>query len=94
MKPEGHGLVLREPRPQVYLDAYADSSIDFGLTYWVDMNKDNDVRRVRSDRLYRIDGEFAKSGISMPFPQRDVHLSADGPLPVSIVTASPSPAPD
>ena len=69
-----HGLVLKDPAPQVYLDEYADSAIRFALTYWVDMTPDNDTRRVKSDLLHMIDSAFAEGGIRMPFPQLDVHL--------------------
>ena len=69
-----HGLVLKDPAPQVYLDEYADSAIRFALTYWVDMTPDNDTRRVKSDLLHMIDTAFAEGGIRMPFPQLDVHL--------------------
>ena len=69
-----HGLVLKDPPPQVYLEEYADSAIRFALTYWVDMTPDNDTRRVKSDLLHMVDSAFAEGGIRMPFPQLDVHL--------------------
>ncbi|MFO1316764.1 MAG: mechanosensitive ion channel [Burkholderiales bacterium] len=69
-----HGLVLKAPAPQVYLDEYADSAIRFALTYWLDMTPDSDARRVKSDLLHMVDSAFAEAGIRMPFPQLDVHL--------------------
>jgi potassium efflux system protein len=33
-----------------------------------------------------IDKEFRKAGITIAFPQRDVHLEATGPLDVRVVT--------
>ena len=80
-----HGHVLKDPAPQVYLDAYADSSINFALMYWVEMTIDNDTRRVKSDLLHMIDRAFDEAGIRMPFPQRDVHLDVGKALPVQIV---------
>ncbi len=80
-----HGLVLKEPAPQVYLDEYGESAVYFALTYWVDMSPSNDSRRVRSDLLHMIDRAFAEAGIRMPFPQRDVHVDAASPLKVEIV---------
>jgi len=82
---EQHGQVLKEPGPQVYLDEYADSSINFAITYWVEMSTTGDARRVKSDLLLMIDEAFSKAGISIPFPQRDVHLSTSGPVPVELV---------
>ena len=83
-----HGRVLRDPAPQVYLDGYADSAINFALTYWVEMTVDSDTRRVKSDLLHMIDRAFGEAGISMPFPQRDVHLDVGRPVPVQIVAPS------
>ena len=76
-----HGLVRKDPLPQVYLDEYADSAIRFALTYWVDMTPENDARRVKSDLLHMIDTAFAEAGIRMPFPQLDVHLDRGAAAP-------------
>jgi small-conductance mechanosensitive channel len=80
-----HGLVLKIPEPQVYLEEYADNSVNFSLTYWVEMAETGDTRRVKSDLLLMIDAAFTEAGISIPFPQRDVHLSTGQPVPVQIV---------
>ena len=85
---ERHGLVLKDPAPQVYLEEYADNAINFSMTYWVEMTEMGDTRRVKSDLLLMIDAAFTEAGISIPFPQRDVHLSTTGPVPVEIVGAS------
>jgi len=82
---ERHGLVLKSPAPQVYLEEYADNSVNFSLTYWVEMTESGDTRRVKSDLLLMIDAAFSEAGIEIPFPQRDVHLSTTGPMPVEIV---------
>jgi small-conductance mechanosensitive channel len=49
------------------------------------MSELGDSRRVRSDLLLMIDAAFTEAGISIPFPQRDVHLSAGEPVPVRVV---------
>ena len=84
---ERHRNVLKEPTPQVYVEEYADNSINFSLTYWVEMSEMGDTRRVKSDLLLMIDEAFTEAGISIPFPQRDVHLSSGEPVPVRIVDA-------
>lgn len=80
-----HGLVLKSPPPQVYLEEFADSAVNFALTYWIELAPDADPRRVKSDLLHMIDRAFAEGGIAIPFPQRDVHLDVAGPVPVSVV---------
>ena len=83
-----HGLVLKDPAPQVYLDDYGDNAIGFALTYWTVMAPENDSRRVKSDLLHMIDRAFAEAGIAMPFPQRDVHFDAGAPLRIQVVEAN------
>jgi len=52
------------------------------------MTEMGDTRRVKSDLLLMIDEAFTEAGISIPFPQRDVHLSTAAPVPVQIVDAA------
>ncbi len=80
-----HGLVLKAPAPQVYLDAYADSSVNFVLAFWVEMTEGNDARRIKSDVLHMIDTAFAEAGFVIPYAQRDVHLDAASALKVELV---------
>jgi small-conductance mechanosensitive channel len=88
-----HGHVLKDPAPQVYADEFADSSINFSLTYWVEMTQQSDVRRVKSDLLLMIDRAFEEAGISIPFPQRDVNLTVRQPLAVQVASPPSAPSP-
>ena len=81
-----HGLVRKQPAPQVYLDEYGDSAIWFAVSYWVDMTPDNDTRRIRSDLLHMIERAFTEAGISMPLPQRDIRVASTAPLKVEVVS--------
>jgi small-conductance mechanosensitive channel len=85
--------VLKDPAPQVYADEFADSSINFSLTYWVEMTQQSDVRRVKSDLLLMIDRAFEEAGISIPFPQRDVNLTVRQPLAVQVASPPSAPSP-
>lgn len=64
--------VVDYPAPLVYFTRFGDSSLDFVLNVWID----NPKRRpdVNSDLHFAIDAAFREAGISMPFPQRDLHL--------------------
>jgi small-conductance mechanosensitive channel len=35
---------------------------------------------------FMIEGALSEAGISIPFPQRDLHISASTPLKVEVVT--------
>ncbi len=63
--------VRKDPPPRVLFQAFGDSSLDFDL--WVYTRYDEGV--VVRSRLYaEIDQRFREAGITIPFPQRDVHL--------------------
>ena len=63
--------ILKEPAPTVSLAELADSSVNLNVRPWVNSA---DYWNVRSDLMENIKSAFDKSGISIPFPQRDVHL--------------------
>jgi small-conductance mechanosensitive channel len=58
--------------PNVFFMAFGDSSLDFELRCYI-YNIDN--RRVTiSDLNFAIDKIFRINNISIPFPQRDIHI--------------------
>lgn len=63
--------VLTEPAPQVVVAALADSSVNFHVRPWV---KTADYWNVYFDLTEKVKLTFDAEGISIPFPQRDVHL--------------------
>jgi len=68
-----HPRCIIEPEPECYLREYGDSSVNFLLIFWVD-----DVTEGRykpqSDVMFSIWDKFKANDISIPFPQRDVHI--------------------
>ena len=67
----GHELVLKEPEVVVKLHELADSSVNFICRPWV---KPEDYWNVYWDITREVKRRFDAEGISIPFPQRDVHL--------------------
>lgn len=63
--------VLKEPAPVIGVLALADSSVNFAVRPWV---KSADYWPVLFDLNERIKKRFDAEGISIPFPQRDVHI--------------------
>ena len=66
-----HELVLKDPAPVVKLHELADSSVNFVCRPWA---KTSDYWAVYWDVTKKVKKEFDAQGISIPFPQRDVHL--------------------
>jgi small conductance mechanosensitive channel len=66
-----HPLVLDEPEPTIKIDELADSSVNFICRPWV---KTADFGPVRWDIIRAVKERFDQAGISIPFPQRDIHV--------------------
>lgn len=64
--------VLKSPAPFVLFEDFGDSSLLFGVYFFI---HDSFVDpRIKSEMRFKIDKEFRENGISIPFPQRDVHF--------------------
>ncbi len=63
--------VLPEPAPNIRMVAHADSSVDWIVRPWV---KTEDYWGVYWDLTEKIKRRFDEEGITIPYPQRDVHL--------------------
>lgn len=66
-----HEKVLKDPAPVVKLHELADSSVNFVVRPWV---KPEDYWEVYWDITREVKRRFDAEGVSIPFPQRDVHL--------------------
>ncbi len=64
--------VLKSPKPFVLFEDFADSSLLFGVYFF--LNDSFADPRIKSEMRFRIDAEFRKNDITIPFPQRDVHF--------------------
>jgi len=69
---EENEMLARSPEPRVRVRAFADSSVNFQLLVWV---RDPSEKGLQTHNLLKaIYKAFATEGITIPFPQRDVHL--------------------
>lgn len=81
---ERHGLVLKNPEPVATLTNFGDNSLDFTLYFWIEQNDKTSPIVVESDLRLMIEKRLTEAGISVPFPQRDVHLTSLEPLQIQI----------
>jgi small conductance mechanosensitive channel len=66
-----HELVLKDPAPVIKLHELADSSVNFVCRPWV---RPPDYWTVYWDVTREVKRRFDAEGVSIPFPQRDVHV--------------------
>ena len=78
--------ILKNPRPFVLFDDFGDSALVFTVHFFV--SDVFSVLRIKSQIRYRIDAKFRENQVTIPFPQRDVHLYQSRPLEHSSVTTN------
>lgn len=69
-----NALVLDEPAPTIGVLELGDSSVNFAVRPWVATSDYWDVHFQITEEVKQ---RFDEAGISIPFPQRDVHLVRD-----------------
>ncbi len=66
-----HEAILKDPEPVVRVHELADSSVNFVVRPWV---KTENYWDVYWDITRTVKERFDAEGVSIPFPQRDVHM--------------------
>jgi small-conductance mechanosensitive channel len=80
-----HEKVLASPSPAVFFMAFGDSALEFRTHFWIRSRDMGERLAIESDVRTTIDRLCRENGITIAFPQRDVHLDAAHPVPVRIV---------
>jgi small conductance mechanosensitive channel len=70
-----HPLTLEDPAPTIRVNELADSSVNFVVRPW---SKTSDYWSVYWDLTEQVKKAFDAEGVSIPFPQQDVHLHQQG----------------
>lgn len=64
---------ISQTRPSfVSFKNFGESSLDFKLYFWT--SDSFQVEKLQSDLRFMIDAKFREHNISIPFPQRDIHI--------------------
>jgi Mechanosensitive ion channel len=66
-----HSLLLKEPAPFIGVSDLAESSVNIVIRVWV---KRRDFQKVRFSLLEQIKLVFDQHGITIPYPQRMLHM--------------------
>jgi small conductance mechanosensitive channel len=68
---ESDTLILKEPAPIIVVGELADNSVNIFVRPWV---KTQDVLEVKFRLIESVKKLFDEEKITIPFPQRDVHI--------------------
>ena len=64
--------VLKNPKPFVLFEDFGDSALLFGVYFYIGDSFTDP--KIKSELRFKIDDSFRQNGISIPFPQRDLHI--------------------
>ena len=81
--------ILDIPEPFVLFDDFGDSALLFSVHYYTEDSFTDP--KIKSRIRYKIDQLFRENNVTIPFPQRDVHLFTQQPIKHS---SQPSTVPD
>ena len=84
-------LCLREPKPLIIFQGFADSAVSLQLSVW---SATKDYLELRNRISEEVKAAFEREGVEIPFPHLSLYAgSATSPIPVrSVETESPAPA--
>lgn len=83
-----HREVLQQPQPWVALDDFGDDALVYKLFFWLNFASDEDLQRILGEIRSAIGTRLAEAGVSIAFPQRDVHIDAAKALRVEVVSSA------
>ncbi len=66
--------ILKDPEPFIGVGELGDSSVNFTVRVWV---KASDYWGVHFDTIEKVKLTFDEKGISIPYPQMDIHLDQE-----------------
>ena len=70
-----HSKVVEHKEPMVFFSDFGNSSLDFTLFFWTDDTFF--AERTKSEIRFAIDQKFRENSITIPFPQRDLHIKSN-----------------
>ncbi|MER3376276.1 MAG: mechanosensitive ion channel [Allomuricauda sp.] len=69
--------VLKNPKPFVLFDDFGDSALMFSIHFFT--NDSFSDPKIKSEMRYKINTKFKENNVTIPFPQRDVHIFQQKP---------------
>jgi small-conductance mechanosensitive channel len=80
-----HKRILQFPEPVILFEDFGESSLVFTVYFWAEIGSQMDFRIVASDLRHILDKCLREAGITIAFPQRDVHIDHPRPIQVQLI---------
>lgn len=75
---------LSSKSPSVFFTDFSDNSLNFQLDFSLHQNDLESRRRIESNIRFKIDELFRTNGVTIAFPQRDLHIEQTKPFDIRI----------
>ncbi|MFG0306395.1 MAG: mechanosensitive ion channel family protein [Phycisphaerales bacterium JB040] len=82
---EEHDRIMKTDDRAVLFQEFGDNALLFEAHYWSEPRSKLDRMGIESDLRFSIDAKCREAGITIAFPQRDVHLDTLSPLKIRMV---------
>ena len=83
-----HKMVLNQPKSLVFFKEFGNHSLNFSISFWIQVSHVIDLKRIPSDIRYRINDLFQQNNIVIAFPQQDLHFRT----PIQVEMKGPFPS--
>jgi len=80
-----HERILKTPEPIILFEDFGGNALTFTAFFWIEISSQMDYRVIASDLRHMLDKRLREAGITIAFPQRDVHLDHPRPIQVEII---------
>jgi len=100
---KGHDLIIqavtdnknieKDPKPFVLFTDFGDSALIFRALFWVQLTDTVNPLIIESDIRFRIDELFRNAGVTIAFPQRDIHIDTLSPMEIRLVNPGKTESP-
>ncbi len=77
-------VILKDPPPRILFSDFGDSALVFEALFWARMGRGMLLVEIESELRFCIEKAFRENQISIPFPQRDLHIYGKEPLSVTL----------
>ncbi len=85
---EAQPEIKANPPLSVIFEDFGDSALVFDVYFWCDVGGEKLLREIRSEIRFRLTELFAENGITIAFPQRDIHVDSLRPLDIRLMPAN------
>lgn len=80
-----HEVAEKVPAPRVVFESFGDSSLNFKLQYWFNIDRMSAPTEANSELRFALDKALREANIEVAYPQRDIHVRPGVPLDIRML---------